>query len=119
MADTGAPTLIDALSGASECKDCCILTFQKLAKSLYQTHASEYILIELMNRSLFDLQKNYNVMNVKVAKRLKKLGQNALVLPNACGFHGLWKRKELYVPVPATPIPLAYRGFDLDWQNFR
>lgn len=114
-----APTLIDALSGASQCRDCCVITFKRLAKSLYQTHPSEYVLIELINRSLFDLQSNYNVMNVIVAKRLKKLGQNALVLHNTCGYHDEWKRKEVLIPVPSAPIPLSYRGFDTDWQNFR
>lgn len=70
-----------------------------------------------MNRSLLELQSNYEVKCVIVASRLRKLRQDCIVFPNTCGMHG-FIRQQAYVPTPNAPIPLTYRGFDIDWQAF-
>ena len=70
-----------------------------------------------MNRSLRDLQQNYEVYCTIVAARLRKVNQNCIVLPDTCKMHHRI-RQNSFVPVPNSPIPLAYRGFDLDWQQF-
>lgn len=109
--------LIDALSGAVPCKACCTLTMKKLCKSLYETTPHKPLLIEIMNRSLRDLEHNYEVNCTIVAARLRKLNQNCVVLPQVCGMHR-FTRQQAFIPLPSAPIPLAYRGFDIDWQKF-
>jgi len=112
-----ATTLSDGLSGAISCKHCCIASMRNLCRSLYTTSPNDHLLLEMMNRSLLQLQENYEVMCVIVASRLRKLGQDCIVLPNTCGMHQIIRR-QAFIPTPNAPIPLTYRGFDIDWQAF-
>ena len=116
-------TLIDALDGAIDCKSCCIDTFLKMYKYLFQSTnqltENDRQLLAITAQSLVDLQTNFPLYRTIVAKRLKKLNLNCgSTLNNTSCLHMASARNEIFVPLPSSSIPLVYRGFDIDWQDF-
>lgn len=112
-------TLIDALNGATDCQTCCIDTYLKLYRFVYkntnQITEHDRQLLAVMAKNLIDLQTNFVLYRAVVARRLYKLNMNCDMV--SCP-HTTVLRREVFVPVPSSSIPLGYRGFDIDWQDF-